>query len=205
MNKVETTKEIKDFIEFNASEIAKLETDNKEVYDVFAKLLLVVDKKYGSGTLEEKELQEKVKKVAIVKEVDKFADSPKQTENKNAVVSNSINYRSNWRPDWKSVKGLRPSPQRSAKGESVGEIGVGFDGKAYEIKEDKNGTRSWKVSRGFVMENFNNMRLLSLEDLYVYLDQANSDLQQFIEHGDKDLISESERIVENIKKVIKEK
>jgi hypothetical protein len=51
MNKVETTKEITDFINFNSVDIAQLKNDNADIYNAFSGLLLAIDKQYGSGDL----------------------------------------------------------------------------------------------------------------------------------------------------------
>jgi hypothetical protein len=61
-------------------------------------------------------------------------------------ATTTINYITNWRPDWKAMK-LRPSPTRKASLENDDALGLGNDGIIYEIATDKNGTKKWMKTK----------------------------------------------------------
>lgn len=66
MNKVETTKEITDFINFNSVDIAQLKNDNADIYNAFSGLLLAIDKQYGSGVLVAESIDKSKKKNSLM-------------------------------------------------------------------------------------------------------------------------------------------
>jgi hypothetical protein len=66
MDKVQTTKEITDFIQFNSVDIAQLKNDDVDIYNAFNGLLLAIDKQYGSGVLVAESINKIKKKSSLV-------------------------------------------------------------------------------------------------------------------------------------------
>lgn len=70
MNKQEATQAIADFIVFNASDIKQLGETSPDVAEAFAKTLMAIDAKYGSGVLSKAEIEKEVQKNTPSKEVE---------------------------------------------------------------------------------------------------------------------------------------
>ena len=95
-------------------------------------------------------------------------------------LTNSRSY-TTWTEDWKSKK-MRPAPTRSAAASSLGDTGVGNDGRLYTVQADKNGTQRWVAIKTPPSEyvRSNNAFLLTVEDLANLVAMYDSERKAYI-------------------------
>jgi hypothetical protein len=91
------------------------------------------------------------------------------TKSVSASSYNSYLGTSGWTLDWK-LKGLRPSPTRSASKEKMGAIGLGNDGQFYEIKADIRGVKRWNKMKSARIENIKPTYITNKDDLILGID-----------------------------------
>ena len=107
----------------------------------------------------------------------------------------SINYITNWRPEWKAM-GLRPSPTRKASLENDGDFGLGNDGIIYEIATDKNGTKKWKKTSYTYFNKNNRDEFSQIYDRNMLIDQLNYENSQ-LDKTDDDY-KENEKLIKQV-------
>jgi hypothetical protein len=112
-----------------------------------------------------------------------------------SITASSINYITNWRPDWKAMK-VRPSPTRKASLENDDALGLGNDGIIYEIATDKNGTKKWrKTSYKAFNKNYRD-KFSQFYDSNMLIDQLSYENSQ-LDKTDDDY-KENERLIKQV-------
>ena len=107
----------------------------------------------------------------------------------------TINYITNWRPEWKAI-GLRPSPTRKASLEKSDALGLGNDGIIYEIATDKNGTKKWKKTRYNLFNETIRREFSQIYDRNMLIDQLNYENSQ-LDKTDDDY-KENEKLIKKV-------
>lgn len=105
---------------------------------------------------------------------------------------------SNWTPEWaKNIdpntgKAYRPSVQRKASECKIDEVGMGFDGKLYEVRKNTAGVKQWKVYKR-ELDLTTATFLSNPEDIKVAIDQLHYAINnQYIDAEEK---KELEKII----------